>query len=240
MNCARYFHGYNCLGLYCTFYEDKLYCLECFKSLCEENKKPSHTKTVKFNHLDRKFFLRYNFNFYSYYPQLDDQVYFILQAYEEYLKKFYHTIIFETEEIFFWKNTINTKFDPYSPFLCEIMKMEYAFPNQDTINLMKTLFKNQTSDCAKLLIKIQLRIKDLDKSAGLGLGVTNKTLDIVFFENDLPDFLVHSETYNQNLKIYKNLKINQNLKLFNKQNAEFRLVLGEEIYDIRFLSVIFF
>ena len=68
----------------------------------------------------------------QYYPQIGEEVYFILHAYLQFLREQYQYIIYEIKEeqrIFWWaENTYiekNPNFSFYEPFLCRVKNIDY-------------------------------------------------------------------------------------------------------------------
>jgi hypothetical protein len=262
--CNKFFHGNICVGKYCIILNKVIYCFECARRFLikeEENiSKLPISKDLNYNNINnasintvnkyykyfqeisRDFFKKEKFSFFSYYPQVGEKVYFILQAYEDYLKKYHQYIIFELKEseIYFWKalenlnlyfskdsnsnildNNNNIKieendknlFNPYIPFECEIINIEFDFNNLDTINYLRKIHRGSYKDKLNLIMKISLNI--------LGL---NKIINIIFLENFEPDFFINSINYNTNHKFYLDLKSN-----FNKGINHFSVI--DTIFD---------
>ena len=86
----------------------------------------------------------------------------------------------------------NPRFNFYEPFLCRIKDIEYIFPNDQTIALIKESDISDNKNDLKILIKLQLQIIDLKDTE----------LTIIFCENDNPDFLVRKKIYEQTLQYY--------------------------------------
>ena len=200
-SCLKMFHGNLCLTQMTVEYNEHKYCLECFKkkissTIHEKNK----TKKSNFSKIKRKFFLGEKIINSQYFPQKEEEVYFILHAYIQFLRDQYQYILFEVEEtkqrIFWWmENTYiekNPRFNFYEPFLCRIKDIEYIFPNDQTIALIKESDISDNKNDLKILIKLQLQIIDLKDTE----------LTIIFCENDNPDFLVRKKIYEQTLQYY--------------------------------------
>ena len=227
-SCNKWFHGNSCLKQMTVDYNENKYCLECFKRkrskyLLENIKQ----KNINFEKLDRKFFLCEKIYNSQYYPQKDEEVYFILHAYIEFLRDHYQYIIYETKEenqrLFWWieNNYIeqNKLFNFFEPFLCKVKNIEYIFPNNQTIALIKeTNVKSENDQIdskseIKILIKLQLQIIDLKETE----------ITIILFENESPDFLVRKKIYQETLQYYNDNILNKN-DLINLE-----INLGEDI-----------
>lgn len=241
--CDKYFHGNVCLAKYCLVFNKYIACFECVrkKFSYEERQKEKFANAINKNPLDylnfysdipRDFFLRNTFSFYNYYPQKGEKVYFVLQAYEDFVKRYYQYIIFEldVENIFFWKrfenNNIssNKKFNPYYPFLCEVKNIEYMFNNAQTINYLKKIHRGSYREKINIVIKLTLQIFEI-----------NKTFDIIFMENSEPDFLINYNNYKVNLDYYETLQ--KNFLTGNIQNSFLETVIAEINYKGRVFEV---
>jgi hypothetical protein len=257
--CERYFHGYMCLTKYCVEVDvDMIYCMECYKKkfvdldekqLMRKNENHAISK-VKFNGISREFFLKEKFSLYSYYPQIDDRIYFVIHAYEDFLRNNFENIILEIEDsdIFFWKSDTflnngmtNINLDYTNPFLCQVIQMEYAFPNINTQTLIKSLYVKDWQGKLKILIKLKLKILS-----------TAKEINIVFFENDYPDFMINAETYEKTQIFFKEFisNLERNIDTSNKskfiENSEnldlknengLSIVIGDDVYWSNFIKV---
>jgi WD40 repeat protein len=229
--CDKFFHGHFCLSKYCIetpVNENKFTCLECVRILNKDNK--DTTQAISYKHVSRDYFNKSQYSFYVFYPQVKDKVYFILKAYEDFLRNFYDSIIMEFDEnqkIFFWKDEGSFSHESYAkPLLCEILKVEFSFPNNNTLNLLKKIHKNKSiwQERLNIIIKLQIKITSLD----------NKVMDIIFFKNDLPDYLISSENFDKNYKLYENLisTINQ------RENPLIYAVIDETNFDANFMKKI--
>ncbi len=233
-SCDKYFHGFLCLTKYCVEIEDGIVlCLECFKT---EKINPNITEietplSIKeFSDINRSSLLKTMFSYYTYNPQLNDRVYFILQAYEDFLRKYYENIVFEVDKIFFW---LNNNYDCYTPFPCEVSKIEYCFPNKQTVNILKKTYKSKNDWTTKL--KIITKINLLTPFGNI---------DIVYFENDCPDFLILSDNYEKNKEIYlSNKKKWETICSEDKDEAlgnsllDIPIVIGDTSYLTRFIKL---
>ena len=212
-SCQKMFHGNLCLNQMTVEYNDHKYCLECFKKKFEKNiQDKNKTKRINFSNLDKKYFLGDKIYNSQYYPQIEEEVYFILHAYIQFLRDEYEYIIYEIDEkkqrLFWWmENTYidkNPNFNFYEPFLCRVKDIEYIFPNNQTIALIKenNILSNNTmiNPELKILIKLKLQIIDLK----------NTEITIILFENDNPDFLVRKKIYEETLKYYQETIEKQN------------------------------
>ncbi len=249
INCNKYFHGNVCLSKNCQIFNKIICCFDCIKKkfINEEKQKNNFNNysknflgyetsinNVNFSNASRDFFLRNKFSFYNYYPQKGEKVYFVMQAYEDFLKKYHQYIIFElnNETIFFWKNfeninikCSNKKFNPYYPFICEIRSIDFLFNNNDTINYLKKLHRGSYRDKIKILIKLNLEIIEI-----------NKTFEIIFMENNEPDFLINYDNFEVNNEFYENLQ--QNSLDNNLHNCCLETIISEINYKGRVIDVI--
>ena len=211
-------------------YHDQKYCLECFKKKYSKNLKDKNKiKNNIFEKLSRNYFLGEKMFNSSYYPQKDEEVYFILHAYLQFLREQYQYIIYEIKEekqrIFFWaENTYiekNPRFNFYEPFLCKVKNIEYIFPNEQTcalLNKENTELKDGNQDKLdfKILIKLQLQIIDLKDTE----------ITIILCENESPDFLVRKKIYEETYNYYKE-------NIFNKENLlNLEVNLSEDIIKV--------
>ncbi len=89
--------------------------MECLSKLNinKENKEiaTTHPQTsqlaVSYKNVSRDYSTKSEYWFYVFYPQVKDRVYFMLKAYEDFLRFYYDSIIMEFDEsqkIFFWKD----------------------------------------------------------------------------------------------------------------------------------------
>ena len=225
--CHKMFHGNLCLNQMTLDYKDHKYCLECFKKKCSKDlQEKTKQKKVNFEKLNKQYFLGEKIYNSQYYPQKDEEVYFILHAYIQFLRDQYQYILYETKEekqrLFWWvENTYiekNPRFTFYEPFLCKVKNIEYIFPNNQTIALIqetKIVGENneQSNSEIKILIKLQLQIVDLK----------DKEITIILFENDNPDFLVRKKIYEETLNYY-------NEEINNQENLiDLEINLSEDI-----------
>jgi len=223
--CQKIFHGNLCLSQMTEDFEGHKYCLECFKkkytNYLDENSKP--IKKIKYNSISKKYFLCEKIFNSSYYPQLEEEVYFIMHAYIQFLRDKYEYILYEVDDkkgLFWWTDNSYIKkhpdFNIYEPFICKVKKIDFCFPRDKTILLIK---EKSTSNLfnrnIKILIKIQLQIVELD----------NTEINIILFENDNPDFLVRKIIYEETLKYYNDNILNQKVK-------KFQVNLSEDIINV--------
>ena len=203
--CQKMFHANLCLSQMTIDYNDHKYCLECFKKKYSKHlQEKIKQKRLNFNKIKKEYFLGKKIYNSQYYPQKGEEVYFILQAYIQFLRDEYQYIIYEINEekqrLFWWaENTYiekNPRFDFYEPFLCKVKNIEFIFPNNQTIALIKENISsnqdNQLNSELKILIKLQLQIIELK----------NSEITIIIFENDNPDFLVRKKIYEETLNYY--------------------------------------
>ena len=220
-NCEKYFHGNYCLQKLCVEAQENIsQCLECYKEYFEielnndSNQKPFGG--VDMNLIPKNFFLEEKIFPSIYFPQKAEEVYFIYQGYEAFLQKYYPFIIYELKgKIFFWENSFNVNY----PILCKIINISYEFENPKTISFVKIFFGNKhLLNNTKILIRIQLYNIEEDKE-----------FEIIFFENDLPDFLIRKNIYEKTKKYYEEV-ISKN------KNMEVQIYLGTEKYQAKIIS----
>ena len=228
--CQKMFHGNLCFNQMSEEYDDHKYCLECFKKkyLKHINGKKIRPNEIEYEKLEKNYFLGTKLNISQYYPQKGEEIYFILHSYIQFLKNNYQYIIYEIDEekqrLFWWIDNIyqekNSKFNFYEPFLCKVKNIEYIYPQDKTIILIKEKSSvNQFYKNLKVLIKLTLQIIDLDKSE----------LIIILFENDNPDFLVRKKIYEETFKYY-------NEKIITKKDTKFKVNLKDDIIDVKLLE----
>ena len=225
-SCQKMFHGNLCLNQMTEEFEGHKYCLECLKKKYFnylQEKIKHNNKRINYDLVSKNYFLSTKIYNSQYYPQLGEEVYFILHAYIQFLRDKYQYILYEVEEnqrIFWWMDNIytekNPRFNFYEPFICKVSKIEYCFPNEKTIVLIKEKsLVNQFRNNVKILIKLQLQIVDLD----------NMKINIVLFENDNPDFLVRKNIYDETLKYYQDNIITKKIK-------NIQMNLSEDVIDV--------
>ena len=186
--------------------------MECFKNISFSKSKPLMKEEKNhYNFLYRNFLTKNIHSFYTYFPQINDKVYFILQAYEDFLRMNFESIIYEIDSIFFWKKSRIIKDN--CTFECEIVNIEYSFPNDMTVSLIQKSYKKEIYERLKLIIKLELKI-------------------INDYESNLPDFLINKASYETNLKL---------LKKQNKEQVNyFDIVMADGIFKSKLLGVILY
>ena len=225
-SCQKMFHGNLCFKQMSEEYKDNRYCLECYKKEYYNHvQEKIRTLKVSRENIDRKSFLGKKIFYSQYYPQKGEEVYFILHAYIQFLKDKYEYIIYEIEDekqrIFWWNNNPNIgknpRFNFYEPFLCRVINIEYIFPNNQTMVLIKEksdsdehFYKN-----LKILMKLTLEIIDLK----------NSEITIILFENDCPDFLVRKQVYEETSKYYEE-------NILTKKETNFKMNLSEDVVKV--------
>ena len=226
--CDRMFHGNLCFNQMTEEYDEHKYCLECYKKkyLKHINGKKIRPNEIEYEKLEKKYFLGTKINISKYFPQKGEDVYFILHSYMLFLKKNYQYIIYEIDDekqkLFFWlDNTYqekNSKFNFYEPFLCKVKNIEYIYPQDKTIILIKEKSSsNQFYKNLKVLIKLTLQIVNLDKTE----------ITIILFENDNSDFLIRKKIYEETLKYY-------NEKIITKKDTSFKINLpNDDIIEVK-------
>ena len=223
--CQKMFHGNLCFNQMTEEYNDKRYCLECYKKeyakVVQEKIRP---KKIYYEKLGKKYFLQKKIYNSQYYPQKGEEVYFILHAYIQFLNDKYQYFMYEInsekQRLFWWmENPIlekNPRFSFYEPFLCKVKNIEYIFPNNKTIVLIKEKdTMNQFYNNLKILVKLQLEIIELK----------NYEITIILFENDNPDFLVRKKIYEETYKYY-------NKNISNQSGVNFKVNLSEDIIKV--------
>ena len=227
--CQKMFHGNLCLIQMTEEYEDHKYCLECLKkkylNYITDKIKPN--KRINYDTVSKNYFLKTRIYNSQYYPQLDEEVYFILHAYILFLRDKFQYILYEIDEkqrLFWWMDNLyidkNPHFNFYEPFICKIKRIEYCFPNEKTLVLIKEKsVVNQFHSNIKILIKLQLQIIELD----------NLEINIILFENDNPDFLVRKNIYEETLKYYQD-------NIVPKKVKNIQVNLGEDIINVNLLE----
>jgi WD40 repeat protein len=232
-NCDRYFHGFNCISKYTIEIQDsQTYCLDCYRAksmsveqkLQRKNFNNNLPAGVEFSSLPREFFERTILSSNNYFPQLKDIAYFAIQPYEDYLRNNFASIIHEIDDIFFWKGNQFTGLNYSVPFLCEIITMEFAFSNEKSIKLIKRLNKAKQNENFRILIKLKLKIID-QRLVGNDKPVH---VDIVFFENEQPDFLVAASVYEKRRKNLDEIGVNDTVVV----------CIGDTDYNAKFIKVI--
>ena len=211
-SCQKMFHGNLCLNQMTEEFEDHKYCLECLKKKYNNylQEKIKHNKRINYDIVNKNYFLSTKIYNSQYYPQLGEEVYFILHAYIQFLRDKYQYILYETDDkqrIFWWMDNLftekNPRFNFYEPFVCKVTKIQYCFPNEQTLVLIKEKsVVNQFLSNVKILIKLQLQIVELD----------DLEINIVLFENDNPDFLVRKNIYDETLKYYQDNIVTKKIK----------------------------
>jgi len=243
--CSKFFHGNVCFGKYCQIYNKSICCFDCIRNkfINEEKQKltPNNLNrnclvsenTVNYSYLKRDFFLRDKFSFYNYFPQKGEKVYFVLQAYEDFLKRYNQFIIMELEKdkIFFWKSfenenvkNSNKKFNPYYPFLCEIRNIEFFFNNNETISYLKKVHRGVYKEKIRIYIKLNIEIVEI-----------NKSFELIFFENSEPDFLINYDNYEINSFLYEDVQ--KNVLNGNLNNYYLETIISDMNYKGRVLDV---
>lgn len=223
--CDRYFHGHYCLNKFCVEYKKNIYCLQCYKKITIEKAK-IQLKDFKehYNFLYRNFLSKNTNSFYTFFPQVKDKVYFILQAYEDYLRGNFENIIYETDELFFWKK--NRIFKDNATFECEILNIDYCFPNNMSIHLIQKMYKKDIYEKLKLIIKLELKVLN-DYEC---VNEDNNLINIIFFENNLPDFLINKETYESNQILFERT-------IKEDSECHFDIVMADGVFKSKLLKV---
>jgi hypothetical protein len=224
-SCQKMFHANLCLNQMTEIYQDRKYCFECLKkkylSYVQENIKPN--KKINYDSISKNYFLCNKIFNSQYYPQLGEEVYFILHAYIQFLSDKNHYILYEVDDkqrIFWWADNSyiekNPFFNFYEPFLCKVKKIEYCFPDDKTLVLIKEKSEiNQFKTNLKILIKLHLQIVELD----------NTEITIILFDNDNPDFLVRKTIYEETKKYYKE-------SILSKKDQNLQVNLSEDVINV--------
>lgn len=226
-NCINYFHGNYCLMKMAIDYDIAkpkneilfIECLECFKKSYIVEVDESHLKkiVINMNDIPKNLFLGEKNQISGYFPQKGENVYFILQAYEVYMRHYIEYIIFELDQetpVFFWKKEENNKW--YSPFLCKVVDLNYEFLNPKTLCYLQKLYGNTfIHEKVKIIIRMKLKILDFD----------NEIIEIIFFENEQPDFLIREMVYLKSKKYFESRK-----------NDQVQIMLDNEIYNAEIIK----
>lgn len=224
-SCQKMFHANLCLNQMTEIYQDHKYCFECLKkkylSYIQENIK--HNKKINYDSVNKNYFLCNKIFNSQYYPQLGEEVYFVLHAYIQFLSDKNHYILYEVDDkqrIFWWADNSyiekNPFFNFYEPFLCKVKKIEYCFPGDKTLVLIKEKSEaNQFKSNLKILIKLQLQIIELD----------NTEITIILFDNDNPDFFVRKTIYEETLQYYKG-------SISTKKDKNLQVNLSEDVINV--------
>ena len=192
-----------------------------YVSYIEDKIKPN--KRINYDVLNKNYFLTTKLFNSQYFPQIGEEVYFILHAYMQFLRDKYQYILYEMDEkqrVFWWMDNLfiekNPHFNFYEPFICKVKKMQFCFPNEKTIVMIKEKsVVNQFTSNLKILINLQLQIVELD----------NLEINIILFENDNPDFLVRKNIYDETLKYYQE-------NILTKKIKDLQVNLSEDVIDV--------
>ena len=222
-NCERYFHGNFCLKKLCVESENTednfCLCLECYKNYFEvelnENNQ-INKNGINMNLVSKKFFLEKKLISSVFFPQKGEEIYFIYQAYEVFLQKYYPYIIYElNKKIFFWEKSFKIN----HPIPCKIINISYEFQNLKTLTYIKKFYGQKNfQNNIKIIIRIQLYYEE-----------ENKEFEIIFFENDLPDFLIRKNYYEKTKLYYEDIICKNN-------NNIIKIFLGDECYQAKILD----
>ena len=221
-NCERYFHGNFCLKKLCVESQnsdDNCLCLECYKDYFEVELNENFQKIINginMNLVSKNFFLEKKLISSVFFPQKGEEIYFIYQAYEAFLQKYYPYIIYEIKnKIFFWEKC----FEINHPILCKIINISYEFQNLKTLAYIKKFYgQKNLQNNIKILIRIQLYHEE-----------ENKEFEIIFFENDLPDFLIRRNYYEKTKQYYEEI-------ICKNKNNIIQIYLGNECYEAKILN----
>ena len=225
--CQKMFHGNLCLNQMTDEFGGHKFCFECLKkryiNYIKEKIKLKLNKRIKYVNVNKNYFLSNKLYNSQYYPQIGEEVYFILHAYMQFLGDKFQYILYEADEkqrIFWWNDNIFTEKNPhfnfYEPFLCKIVSIEFSFPNEQTLVLIKEKsILNHFHNNLKIIIKLQLQIIELD----------NMEINIILFENDNPDFLVRKNVYEETQKYYQE-------NILTKKIKNLQVNLGEDIINV--------
>jgi hypothetical protein len=220
--CERYYHGYNCNTKYMIEIQDsQAYCLDCYRNKIVSTEQQKVIHPPNFSNIPREFYLSAYISNNSYFPQVKDIVYFVIQPYEDYLRNNFASIICEIDDIFFWKGTDFEGFKYEIPFLCEIAETEYSLPNDATVRLVRKLNKAKQNESFKILTKLTLNITDFRFKG------KNRIIKILFFENQQPDFLINEEAYAVKEEIVNGLS----------ENDAIDVTIGDKDYNATFIKV---
>ena len=103
-SCSKYFHANLCLEQLTEIYNEERFCLDCYKKKISEkiDHRVKFSKKIRYNLYPKNYFLQNKIYNSQYYPQLSEEVYFILHAYLNFLKSHKEYILFELDNTIFF------------------------------------------------------------------------------------------------------------------------------------------
>lgn len=214
--CDRYFHGYQCVSAYLNF--DSLTCYDCIdnhtSAIGQSNQSMKNSTFIlaysSQTSRNRKIISRNSYlppqsSVYCFFPQLMQEYYFIPQAYEQYLNCFHVKILRETEKgllsFYFWKFLTSITGEARPTHLkCRIESIEYSFSKDHcTENGIYIKLKMRFDSSLVYDFESSSRLKSTRRTCGS--SAFEYTL-IYFAENNVADFLIHSDVYERSKSIY--------------------------------------
>src|SRR5690606_37757387 len=139
----------------------------------------------------------------------------------------FENIIYEVDDIFFWKKRQMLKKN--ATFECEILSIGYCFPNDNTVSLVQKIYKKDIYERLKIIIKLELKVINDYESVS-----EDNIVNIICFENNLPDFLINKTTYENNLAFYqKHVEDNIDYNFI-----WFDIVMSDGVFKSKLLKVI--
>ena len=98
--------------------------------------------------------------------------------------------------------------------------MKFKFPSTESINLASSvLTKDEFKNKISILMILELKYAN-----------HNKSFKVVLFENNLPDFLIYSETYERNKSMYQSM--------LNNNQIYFENIIEEQSYQVEKIKVV--
>lgn len=127
-------------------------------------------------------------------PQIGDKYYFVFQAYESFVSKFFDLLNFKCGDVFWpWRQF---------PILqekevkCEVVSIEYEFPK-----LRGKKVQNEMKNYLTIIMAIKLRIVEREEESMM--EDEEKIFEVKYFPvNDMPSFLVWHSTYEKRVREY--------------------------------------
>lgn len=193
IGCSKTYHGHLCSTLYMIETGDRLF--QCFECRNKDNYKQSKGKDLLEKQelklikrtMPREFLLFSKQSKDLYVPQMNDLVYYFFQGHERFISQ-YNCFFYAGEDAklkfeYPWK--IYTQLE--TPTLCRILKIRYSFPSQNTLYLCKRFGKSSNIvQTPQVILNLELMIED---------GEGKKTFELEYFPNELPQFLILKNLY---------------------------------------------
>ena len=237
-SCSKYFHGNFCIEKLCLYSDKDYKCLECYRkdyynNNFIENQNDFDNINVDYNNIDRTFFFNSVINMNSYFPQLNEKVYFILQPYQNFLIENFGYIIFSFEDInkkiFFWEDEIEFY---KNPFLCEVVEIKYEFLNKNSLFILKEIYGKKLKENVKIIIRLKLKVINENNE-------NNNEIEIIFLENSQLEFIIRKDIYDYNKSFYENNILNV-FSNNNNNNIKENILINiklDEIYQQKIIKI---